>query len=139
MQKDFKIGLILGLALAIAAVLWLSIHPSLSPQARISRSRDAVSQEGNLNAPLKNHDPDEPQVTSHKPQEQSLLDFTVYEQPEKIKTQRFHIVLKGETLSAIAQKYYGAANKWQKIFDANREVIKDANKITPGAKLIIPD
>jgi len=63
----------------------------------------------------------------------------VYEQAEKIKTQKFHIVRKGETLYEISRKYYGSANNWKKIFDANRNVLEDANKLTPGIKLIIPD
>ncbi len=66
-------------------------------------------------------------------------DLTIYEQKEKIKTTKFHIVRRGETLSSIAQQYYGAASRWQKIREANRDNIKDANKITPGTKLIIPD
>ncbi len=62
-----------------------------------------------------------------------------YEQTEKIKTQKFHIVREGETLSKISNKYYGSAGKWQKILDANRDTIKDPNKLIPGTKLIIPD
>jgi nucleoid-associated protein YgaU len=68
-----------------------------------------------------------------------LANSAQYEQDEKIKTQKFHIVRKNQTLSAISQKYYGSANKWKKIFDANRDLIKNANKLQPGMKLIIPD
>ena len=46
--------------------------------------------------------------------------------------------MKGDTLSAIAKKYYGDANKYPRIFEANREVIKDANLIFPGQKIRIP-
>lgn len=66
-------------------------------------------------------------------------DVSQYVQAEKIKTQRFHIVRKDQNLSAISREYYGSANKWQKIFDANRNVLKDANKVKTGMKLIIPD
>lgn len=66
-------------------------------------------------------------------------DVSQYVQAEKIKTQRFHIVRKDQTLSAISRQYYGTANRWKKIFDANRDVIKDPNKINSGIKLIIPD
>jgi nucleoid-associated protein YgaU len=33
---------------------------------------------------------------------------------------------------------YGNANKYPRIFEANREVIKDANLIFPGQKIRIP-
>jgi len=67
------------------------------------------------------------------------MDFSQFVQAEKIKTQRFHIVRKDQTLSAISRQYYGTANKWQKILDANRDILKDPGKIKPGMKLIIPD
>jgi acetyl esterase/lipase len=60
-------------------------------------------------------------------------------QPETIRSQRFHIVRKGETLSEISYKYYGSAGKWRKIFGANRGTVKDANTVMPGTKLIIPE
>ena len=66
-------------------------------------------------------------------------DLTVYEKDEKIQTTRFHIVRKDETLSAISQQYYGSPNQWRKVVEANKDTIKDANKISPGVKLIIPD
>jgi len=66
-------------------------------------------------------------------------DLTIYETSEPIKTTRFHIVRRNETLSAIAQQYYGSASNWRKILTANQKVIKDANRISPGTKLIIPD
>ncbi len=52
---------------------------------------------------------------------------------------KIHIVEKGQTLSDIAYKYYGSANKWQKIFEANRSRLKDANTLIPGMRLTIPD
>ena len=58
---------------------------------------------------------------------------------EPIKTEKFHIVRRGDTLSRIAYKYYGSASKWPKIFERNRNRISDANKLTVGIKLIIPE
>jgi len=66
-------------------------------------------------------------------------DTTRYERDEKIATTRFHIVQRGETLSGISQQYYGSAARWQKILQANQDTIADANKISPGTKLLIPD
>ena len=56
------------------------------------------------------------------------------EKAEKIKTTRFHFVRKEETLSAISQQYYGDRNKWRKILEANKSVIKDPKLITPTGK-----
>ena len=53
--------------------------------------------------------------------------------------ERIHVVEAGETLSGIAKKYYGKANAYMKIFDANKDVLKDPDKIKPGQKLRIPD
>jgi nucleoid-associated protein YgaU len=49
-----------------------------------------------------------------------------------------HVVQSGDTLSKIAQKYYGDPSMYTQIFEANRDVLKDPNKIFPGQKLKIP-
>jgi len=51
---------------------------------------------------------------------------------------QYYIVKAGDTLSAIAKQFYGDASKYPRIFDANREVIKDADLIFPGQKIRIP-
>ena len=52
---------------------------------------------------------------------------------------KVHVVEKGDTLGAIAKKYYGKASAYMKIFEANRDVLDDPDKIKPGQKLRIPD
>ena len=52
---------------------------------------------------------------------------------------KIHVVEKGDTLTAIAQKHYGKASLYTKIFDANRDVLDDPDKIKPGQRLRIPD
>ncbi|MFJ5235759.1 peptidoglycan-binding protein LysM [Pseudomonas neuropathica] len=52
---------------------------------------------------------------------------------------KFVVVKKGDTLSAISLRVYGDANKYQKIFDANKPMLKDVNKIYPGQTLRIPE
>ena len=49
-----------------------------------------------------------------------------------------HTVAKGDTLSAIAKQYLGKANDWPKIFEANRDVLKDPDRIQVGQVLKIP-
>lgn len=53
-------------------------------------------------------------------------------------TVEYYIIQKGDTLSKIAKHYYGNANSYPRIFEANREVIKDADLIFPGQKIRIP-
>ena len=51
---------------------------------------------------------------------------------------QYHDVVSGDTLSAISKKYYGDANKYNVIFEANKPMLSDPNKIYPGQKLRIP-
>ena len=51
---------------------------------------------------------------------------------------QWHEVKSGETLSKIAQHYYGDASLYPKIFEANKDVLKDPDKIRVGQKLRIP-
>jgi LysM repeat protein len=50
----------------------------------------------------------------------------------------YYVIKKGDTLSAIAKQFLGNANDYPKIFEANREVIRDPNLIFPGQKIRIP-
>ncbi|WP_448653373.1 peptidoglycan-binding protein LysM [Pseudomonas fluorescens] len=52
---------------------------------------------------------------------------------------RFVVVKKGDTLSAISLAVYGNANQYNKIFEANKPLLKDVNKIYPGQTLRIPE
>lgn len=135
----------MGLVLVSATALWLATRPSLSPKARIQQLHNAGPRQENSGSPSNlstNEFAKESTENSQLPivdRQPELQDSTIHEQAEKIKPQKFHIVSKGETLSKISYKYYGSAGKWQKIFNANRETIKDPDKVTPGTKLIIPD
>ncbi|MEO5699712.1 MAG: peptidoglycan-binding protein LysM [Casimicrobiaceae bacterium] len=51
---------------------------------------------------------------------------------------KFYTVESGDTLSKISKAQYGDANQYMKIFDANKPMLKDPNKIYPGQKLRIP-
>ena len=51
---------------------------------------------------------------------------------------RYHKVVSGDTLSKIAKTYYGDPMKYPVIFEANRPMLKDPDKIYPGQVLRIP-
>jgi len=185
MGKDFRVGLITGVVLAGAGLIWVATRPSLSLRARLPQASHASegtrptaqsplpwenggdSSEANrpqtvAQEPLGTQDGAQPVVNSG-PQSPAPVapteappapvvagivpsptagaaqpDLTVYETSEPIKTTRFHIVRKGESLSTIAQQYLGSASKWRDIVAANAKTIKDPNKIASGTKLIIP-
>ena len=51
---------------------------------------------------------------------------------------QWHTVARGDTLSAIAKKFYGNANDYMKIFEANKPMLGHPDKIYPGQLLRIP-
>lgn len=51
---------------------------------------------------------------------------------------RVHLVSEGDSLTRISLRYYGTANRWQDIYDANRELLKGENALRPGQRLRIP-
>jgi nucleoid-associated protein YgaU len=50
----------------------------------------------------------------------------------------FYTVQRGDTLSAIAKRHYGDAGAYMRIFEANKPMLKDPDKIYPGQLLRIP-
>jgi nucleoid-associated protein YgaU len=169
MSKDFRIGLIAGLVLAGATLLWVATRPGLAPQA--AEARDFSSLKQRVQSPVATSPPvvessaerdpppihaaslagppiparPDPVLTNPNARSETpdpawgRYDLTVHESAEPIKTVKFHIVRKGETLSHIAQQYYGSKEQWRKIVAANVKTIPDANKIAPGTKLILPE
>jgi len=58
------------------------------------------------------------------------------EEPEE--KAEFYEIVSGDTLGGIAKKYYGKASAYMRIFEANKDIISDPNKIFPGQKIRIP-
>ncbi len=117
-----------GLAVVIVAGLWLSIHPGLSMKADIAGPENA--------RPVP--EPIEPRFEPNLPAIRPVVK-EVEKEVTTVKTPRYHIIRSGDTLSGISDQYYGTENKWQKILDANRDVIQDVGRLRPGTRLIIPE
>jgi nucleoid-associated protein YgaU len=88
---------------------------------------------------------DKPQLAQRKLDEAAMRRAEANERatsgarPEQAPSSRKHTVGAGETLSHISLKYYGTANRWQEIYEANKDEIGDnPNKIKAGQELIIP-
>ena len=50
-----------------------------------------------------------------------------------------YTVQKGDTLQKIASQFYGTSRKWQRIYEANRDVLKSPDRVYPGQELFVPD
>jgi nucleoid-associated protein YgaU len=143
MRKEFKIGMFLGLALVIVGILYLSMHKRSSVETRTLEQTQPVAalpaadmNDGNRPAAVAAAlDANAPSLTTTD----ATADLTKFEQAQPVKTQRFYIVHKGDMLSTISQKYYGTTKKVDKIYEANKDVIKNKNVLKPGMKLVIPE
>jgi nucleoid-associated protein YgaU len=87
--------------------------------------------------PDKNKDADKPRAdfsnvqggsSSTAPRPRAEMDVEV----------RSYTVVAGDSLSKIAKREYGDAQKWRQIYEANRDQIKDPDLIYPGQVLTIP-
>ena len=152
--------------LVVVATLRLATHPRLSPRARMLQLHNNGSEAGSAEQPVRPviaksplpesdagqrdgapirsetidvNTPSTKTTDDLETEQDATFDSTIYEQAEKIKTQKFHIVRKGETLSEISYTYYRSARQWPKILEANRKTIRDPKKLAPGTKIIIPD
>lgn len=122
----------LGLAAVICAGLWLSTRSSLSARARSGpENSEAEQKEVIEQQSFESNIPDNRSIETEIASDKKTA--TDVEEP------RYHTVQNGDTLSGISYRYYGSEHKWQKILDANRDVIQNVNNLRLGVRLIIPE
>jgi nucleoid-associated protein YgaU len=155
MGKDYKIGLICGLVAAIAILIWLATRPSLNGRERLLGSPVASSQKPQAPRAADSLDQSLPgsRGTTPSPNGQQPASVqtprsesprpteppqTARPQPDASATARTHVVRNGETLSSIAQQYYGSPEAWHRIAAANADVVKNPDKVPLGTTLKIP-
>ena len=68
----------------------------------------------------------------------TAVDITLSSAPPPAGGSREHVVALGENLARISELYYGTPTRWEEIFNANRDVLADADVISAGAKIRIP-
>jgi nucleoid-associated protein YgaU len=159
MRRDLKIGMLIGVGVVICATVALSLWPGASVEERV---RQTMLQAAGSETPTPpTSKPGTLVIPEHKvtaTNESFIRPFagevrpkpdpgTAVQtgpgpaaEPAKAKpAETIHIVGQGETLSKIAQHYYGSSAQWQKILQANSAVLKAPEKIKPGMRLVIPD
>lgn len=161
MHRDFKIGLIVGLVLLVVAMGWIAGHESFSPHTRLAQEQEIASPPPDTQEPvtpvepvIEQHDSGTPETLAGAPlpveSDTKIATVPIFSvQPEEVIPEpeiqptpqdepTYHLVAEGQTLSTIAQTYYGSSAQWKRILDANPSVIRDAHKIRPGMRLMIP-
>jgi nucleoid-associated protein YgaU len=72
--------------------------------------------------------------------ERVVADDLKFPEPVEEEKEKFDVyeIVSGDTLGAIAKRFYGKASLYTRIHEANKELIPDPNKIYPGQKIKIP-
>lgn len=71
-------------------------------------------------------------------EEEKMPDFSDVKSGVESTAEIVYEVKPGDSLSKIAKQYYDDANAYMKIFEANKDILKNPNMIHPGQKLRIP-
>ena len=136
MEKDLKIGVVAGLILLAVVAIWLSTRPCLSTKARMLHNYNSTPEEIIIERPDPVADSPNLAPAGINDKQTRVTDPENHQRPQIAEMPKFHTVREGETLSDISHMYYGTASKWQKI--ARRNAIKNADRLKPGTKLVIP-
>ena len=79
------------------------------------------------------------QLDDKKPDFSDVVGGSSSTAPEAAGSTRTYTVVAGDSLSKIAKKVYGDASKWKRIYEANKDQIKNPDLIHPGETFKIPE
>jgi len=151
MRKDVRIGMFVGLLLVAATAVYLALRPGSGLEDRVIRAgpRPVNAQPEAVEGTKTTAPADDPAAR----QVRKLLQEAERPSPARPSAQqpppagpapaetaqgvRIHTVADGQTLSHIAQMYYGSSAQWPKILRANPN-ISDPDRVHPGMRLLIP-
>ncbi len=123
MPNDAKLGLVVGVGLVVAfAVVFFHKEPGPANGAAPHPAAAAPAS------------PSEPPRTTPAPSGPTTAAVS-----PGAEARRQHTVKEGETLSNLAERYYGDADKSREIFRVNRSVLKTPDQLAPGMVLTLPD
>jgi nucleoid-associated protein YgaU len=112
MSKDAKLGLVLGIGLIIViAVVFFRKDPAQATAA--SETAAAVKPKNSLGTPV-------------------ISDV-------RLPAGRRHVVVEGDTLFSLAQRYYNDRSKFVVIYQANEQTLPNPGQLEPGTIVVIPD
>lgn len=147
MEKDVKIGLVIGLIFVVALIAFFAYRTrsqgGLPPPPVITTAKDGLdgpapaTPEGDMSATPGVTEPP-PGVTPAPTPTPEPAGMPPTPGPTIVAEATTYVVKKGDSLWKIAEEVYGDGTKGKLIADANKDVIKDPDKLTTGMKLTIP-
>jgi nucleoid-associated protein YgaU len=131
MRNDVRTGMFIGAGLVFVGWVLFALFSDTPQQRRQKQLANEPSPTVSQLMPSKKQA--EPTLTStQNPAVPTRPDTS----PAK---EKIHIVQPGETLSSISSLYYGTPDNWQKIVQANSDVLRDSAQIRPGMRLKIKE
>ena len=121
MPNDAKLGLIVGVGVVLAVAVVFFRKDGISNPAMGGEATASVGTPGQASPPAR-----------------AGNGRTNGESPVAVVSRR-HIVQEGETLFTLAEHYYGDKTKSLVIYQANQDVLKSSEQLTPGMFLVIPN
>ena len=167
MPRDQKLGLALGILLVGVVAAFFFRHdplptralPPLKSAAALDRSIAAQSRTPYLQADEAAAQTPQSTITDTsggdefpEPQDgaglvpdpiagedEMAIESSIPSTAATVPSQREHLVQRGETLSSIAAKYLGNAGRYEEIYQANTDRLRNPNDVHPGMTLLIPE
>lgn len=123
--------------------LYGSVPAQVEPERKTTRKTHTVEIE--LSSPLKLKklpEVDETKKSASSAVNQDEVDFSASEESlvadGSASAFQVYTVGKDDTLQKISDKFYGTTKKWNRIYEANRGVLKSPDRVYPGQEIKIP-
>jgi nucleoid-associated protein YgaU len=126
MRNDLKTGIFVGIGLVFVGWAVFALLSETPQQRRQNQFANEPLQTPKKQPPI--------QAPRTAPLQESAPKPVLV--PVEVKT--IHVVVQGETLSSIAVQYFGTSAAWQKIMDANTDILQSPGQLRPGMRLKIP-
>ncbi len=133
MRNDVRTGIFIGVGLVFAGWILFALFSDTLQERR----QKQLANEPVISEPVWRPAPTEKQITS-KPSGQNQKAVVPTQPATAPATEQIHIVQGGQSLSSISSLYYETADNWQKILEANSDVLQNASQLRPGMRLKIP-
>ncbi len=113
-------------------------HPQVSGEQvqEENKAEEEVRQETKVEADETPVSAIEEEINREEIPVKSIVSSSMKEQPQK--EYKYYVVLKNDTLQKISYKFYGTTRKWKLIYEENKNVIKNPDRLYPGTKIKIP-